>query len=34
LISGVNANVAVNSLCESTPCGHHLMSFAQIINPL
>lgn len=33
LISGVNANVAVNSLCESARCGHQFLSFAQF-NPL
>jgi subtilisin family serine protease len=33
IISGVDANVAVNSLCKSIHCQHELVSFAQI-NPL
>jgi subtilisin family serine protease len=32
IMSGVNANVAVNSLCESKKCPNELLSFAQI-NP-
>ena len=33
MISGVSANVAVNSLCEASPCSKQLFSFAKI-NPL
>lgn len=29
IIAGVNANVAVNTLCETTPCPHQVLSFAQ-----
>jgi subtilisin family serine protease len=32
IIGGVNANVAVNTLCEASPCSHQVLSFAQI-NP-
>jgi subtilisin family serine protease len=34
LISGVNANVAVNTLCESSSCSPQNISFAQIIPTL
>ena len=33
MISGVSANMAVNSLCEASPCSKQIFSFANI-NPL
>jgi subtilisin family serine protease len=32
LLSGINANVALSSLCESSPCPKEILSFAQV-NP-
>jgi hypothetical protein len=30
MVSGINANVAVNSLCKTTSCSEQVLGFAQI----
>jgi hypothetical protein len=34
IIAGVNANAALNTLCETTACANQVLSFAQTGNPL